>query len=633
MAQTRTPIPQNRIFRQIFRERFNRAGALWHRWWASHPGWQALALLLVLDLFLNLPTLFFYREPLPWDWSALRWWEYLWALPWYGIQYVYLRDVIWLSLDLLICVSLILIFRRFTPGALNWTKPIVAWLLGVWLAYELYDSVILLAYSRSGLLYNDIFLLPDVYILFTDLSVIYKIGILAILGLALILFVAVIPKMWSSSVRTLNEVLANRVSAKRWYLGVSIIWLYILISQIDHSPAIRDNISSTTARMVVNGIESVRLHRTIVDLQDIPADSSYFRFQEVPFTRRPNIYLLIVESYGEVVARHPEIQPEFELFLTRLADSLKQDGWYSATAYSVSPVEGGFSRLATGSVLTGMSISNEIYYNLLDQFSGPTLVNTLQAQEYHTITLQPNYRPRVGRSAVNLYHFDTEIYFNDLGYQGPHYGWGIVPDQYSLGFTHENFLSQSDQPFFLYFAAVSSHIPWERPPPLVADWRALNQLSGASTPNPIGHSLRLNAKKWQQILDREPEPFSPVQYLETLLYDWEVFYHYIRDAAPANSLFIIMGDHQPPFLNPTPEERATPVHIISRDSLVIQKLMAYGFSAGLWRSIDVAFPEWHHAGLFSLFLSLMTDSTRHVINPLDYTPGVTPANLSRFRTP
>lgn len=553
-------------------------------------------------------------------------------LPWYGFQYVYLRDIVWLSLDLFICVSLFLILRHYQPNALRRMHPVVPLLLGIWLVYEMYDSVILLAYSRSGLLYNDVFLLPDVYILFTDLSATYKIGILAILGLALTLFVKVIPKIWSSAIGTLNAVLANRASARRWYLGMGVIWLYILISQIDHSPAVRDNISSTTARMVVNGIESVQLYQTIADLEDVPADSSYFRFQEVPFTQRPNIYLMIVESYGEVVARHPEIEPEFRPFLMRLSDSLQHNGWFSATAYSVSPVEGGFSRLATSSVLTGMSISNEIYYNLLDQFSGPTLVNTLQAQGYHTITLQPNYRPRVGRSAVNLYHFDTEIYFNDLGYQGPHYSWGIVPDQYSLGFTHENFLSQSDQPFFLYFAAVSSHIPWERPPPLVVDWRALNQLSGASTPNPIGHSLRLNAKKWQQILDREPEPFSPVQYLETLLYDWEVFYHYIRDAAPVNSLFIIMGDHQPPFLNPTPEEMATPIHIIARDSLVVQKLMDDGFSAGLWRPIEASPPKWHHAGLFPLFMSLVTDSTRYIINPLDYSRGVTPANLSQFRT-
>lgn len=208
----------------------------------------------------------------------------------------------------------------------------------------------------------------------------------------------------------------------------------------------------------------------------------------------------------------------------------------------------------------------------------------------------------------------------------------MIPDQYSLGFTHENFLVQSDQPFFLYFAAISSHIPWETPPPLLGDWEMFNQFSATAVPNPIEHALRLNAKKWQELINREPKPFSPVQYMETLMYDWEVFYPYIRDAAPANSLFIIMGDHQPPFLNPTPEEMATPVHIISRDSLVVQKLTDYGFTAGLWQSIDAATPELHHAGIFPLLMRILTDTTVVEVMPSYYPRGVTPANLSRFRS-
>lgn len=606
--------------------------AHWNHWWHIHPSWRSVSLLLVLDLLLNLPTLFYYREPLPGNGASLAWWEMVWALPWYGLQYVYFRDILWLSLDLLICVTLVLVYKRFRPGGLRRIKPIVGILLGLWLIYEIYDSVVLMAYSRSGLLYNDIYLLPDALILFTDLSVIYQIGILVILGLGLILFVKIIPAIWYDTVDTLDEILTNQRMARRWWLSMSFIWLYVLISQIDHNPAIRDNISATTGRMVMNGIESVQLYQTIASMETSPADSAYFRFQEIPLAHRPNIYLIIVESYGEVVARHPRIQPAFEPFLTRLSDSLRQNGWCSATTFSVSPVEGGFSRLATSSVLTGMSISNEIYHNLLEHYTGPTLVNTLQGHGYQTLTLQPNYRPRVGRSALNLHHFDTEIYFNQLAYQGPHYGWGMVPDQYSVGFTHENFLVQLNQPFFLYFAAVSSHIPWEIPPPLVEDWSTLNHLSREAVPNPLERALHLNVEKWHQLLDREPEPFSPVQYMETLMYDWEVFYHYILTTAPSNSLFIIMGDHQPPFLNPTPREMATPVHFITRDSLVIQTLTDYGFNRGLWRTVDAPPPEWHHAGLFSLIMSLITDPTRYALDPLDYTKGVTSANLSRFRS-
>src|SRR3546814_2319502 len=60
-----------------------------------------------------------------------------------------------------------------------------------------------------------------------------------------------------------------------------------------------------------------------------------------------------------------------------------------------------------------------------------------------------------------------------MGYEGPLWYWGVVPDQFALAFLERRERSRADRlPLFAVAALISSHAPWT-PVPAVVDWRAL----------------------------------------------------------------------------------------------------------------------------------------------------------------
>ena len=44
----------------------------------------------------------------------------------------------------------------------------------------------------------------------------------------------------------------------------------------------------------------------------------------------------------------------------------------------------------------------------------------------------------------NRYAYDTTLFALDLEYEGPSIGWGIIPDQYSLGYAHDRVFSEAE---------------------------------------------------------------------------------------------------------------------------------------------------------------------------------------------
>jgi hypothetical protein len=288
-------------------------------------------------------------------------------------------------------------------------------------------------------------------------------------------------------------------------------------------------------------------------------------------------------------------RPNARRLLSGTADSLRAAGWHAASAHSEAPVFGGLSWLSVASVLLGTPVEHQPTYQVLrPSFSRyPHLVHLLKRQGYATATLQPPVRARAGLSVRNPYRFDRTFYFADLDYEGPAYGWGIVPDQYSLSVAHEQFVEAADRPFFLLFEAVNSHAPWDRsPPPIVEDPATLNRASG---PRTAAASIDAAAPRSR----RE-------HLLRHLRYDWRILADYLRAQAPPNSLVVVVGDHQPYFAEGP--SHATPVHVLSRDEALVRRLGEHGFVPGLQPPTEA--DTLRHAGLYSLLVRTITAHDR-----------------------
>ena len=161
----------------------------------------------------------------------------------------------------------------------------------------------------------------------------------------------------------------------------------------------------------------------------------------------------MIEGYGKVLADHPKMGEAYTQFMKALEQDLRNQGWWTTTNYSIAPVRGGGSWMSMATVLSGIRMDNQaLYTRFISQIQQtPHIPHFLQQQGYYTLTLQPPNRKRRGLPLENHYGYDTSIFFSDLNYNGQHYGWGIIPDQYSLNYTHEQFIKSINQPFFLFF--------------------------------------------------------------------------------------------------------------------------------------------------------------------------------------
>jgi hypothetical protein len=260
-----------------------------------------------------------------------------------------------------------------------------------------------------------------------------------------------------------------------------------------------------------------------------------------------------------------------------------------------------------GSILMGTSIRYEAEFRQLigavDRV--PTLTRFFANQGYETVLLAPSDRSRLGVRAENHYSYDRYLRFADLDYRGPPMGWGVVPDQYALGYAEEHVLRSVHRPLFLHFHMVSSHAPWDRVPEYVRDFHSWNRLGAARTESHLTNEVgrRLTRYSRQEARDSYMGALTAKLrdgFVASVLYDFRVVEDFLATRRN-DTLVILMGDHQPPVVAPETEGFDVPIHVLARDPKLLEELVDRGFSPGLVLPRD-GNAVVEHAGLFSLLV-------------------------------
>jgi hypothetical protein len=515
-----------------------------------------------------------------------------------------------LELDVFVLIGLTALGARTV-----WRRAVrrtCAAVFGLLFAYECYDGLVYTLTGRNGLFAEDARHLLDAAHLIADLPVRWGLGLLAAGGVAVGIGLLV-PRLFRTIDRT-----ARHPHNRRLLGGLSavVVPLAVLVPLVmgttkTHT-AYDDNTWDVAAKVVENVQASVRIHQRLGRLRAMPVDSTYHRYRPVRLAERPNIYLLMIESYGGVLQAHAALEGPYRHLMGEMETALAAEGFQAASARSAAPVYGGRSWLAIASALLGTSVDSQLLYEQFRarQATTPHLVDFLEARDYHTTTLQPGTHPRWGLSLTNLYGFDRTLYRDDLQYQGPPYGWGRVPDQYSLGYAHEQVLQHASPPQFFFFETVAPHAPWsDAPPPLVADWRRLNDPATHRQKDPPPDASARRASPLPATSEA-PRTLADA-YFQQIVYDWRVLRNFVLEAVPKNSLVLIMGDHQPPLLSggspgSQAERFAVPLHVISRDTALVERVQEHGFVRGLQPPTGGA-PALQHAGLYSLLVRLLAD--------------------------
>ncbi|RCK74653.1 MAG: putative membrane protein [Anaerolineae bacterium] len=474
-----------------------------------------------------------------------------------------------------------------------WMKPAFPLLYGLMLIYAIYEAIVVGIYLLEPSFYAQFFLARDALpVLLQHLHArgnLYAIGLLL-----LICTILVVAGLWRLLLRSSASPDLSRPS--RWLLSGLAAYSLIAVALLRQESAQPEAVvSSFTCKLLGNFEASKSLYQRVQRLNNHPS-SHLYDYSPYPLLRKPHIYLIFVESYGSVLYQRPTFTEPYRALMRELNDQLQANGWHVATALSEAPTWGGGSWLSYTTTLFGMRIDQHPQYlELLDRYQTeryPSLSATLHDQGYHTVwlaALEDDLSDQAWQKYTRLLGIDQLIRYKDLGYIGPRYGWGpSAPDQWTLHRVQGELIQKIDRPIFFFTITQNSHYPFAPLPPLAEDWRALNQ--PGEQPDPVDpQTMRLTTLR--------------ANYLNAIGLELRLLIRWIIEVGDPNSIFILIGDHQPPAVSRRADGFATPIHILSQDEDFIAASGDYGFVRGL--EVPDLQPDLRHEGFYSLFMRLL----------------------------
>jgi len=479
-------------------------------------------------------------------------------------------------------------------------RHLFALLYFIILLYYIYEAVTVSLYQSEPIFYSHYYLALDgLGYLFAHLNLaisLYLMGLLLLIvacwlvyQLALLLYQTTLTTPFS---------LPTRVSVA----AVAILMLLVLGSEQRALASPTMVFSSLSYKVEENIEKSLALYQEVQQYDDTDLREVY-EYRDFQLTRKPNLYLIMIESYGSVLYKRPDYRLDYAALTKQLKRTLDEGGMTVASALSESPTWGGGSWLAYTSTQFGLHLDNHPQYlALLETYQRrayPHLGVFLQRegyQSYRLSALSADLSTEDWQAYENFYNVDRWFRFEDLAYQGDLYGWGPAPpDQYALSATRAEIAQRApesdDSPFFLFFITQNSHYPFAPIPPLVDDWQTMNEGSAAKA-------------EAQAIDDEERDHDVRRQdYFAAIDYQLNFLTQFILEHRDEEALFLLVGDHQPPRVSRRADGYDTPIHVVSRDANLVAAFYEYGFAPGLW--VNPPEPTMRHEGLYSMLVRIL----------------------------
>jgi hypothetical protein len=576
---------------------------------SEHPNLLFWLLFFSLSVLLFLPLYLLNIETStllpPWPSFAKGWWAALQSL----VIWRENLDPFRLSLEWTLLIALWSNLRRLHHPFLQWA--IIAFYL-LALVYETYEAIMVSIYHVDPIFYSQYFLARDgLPFLARNLQTsgwfyLALVGGLAVVGLILVTLISL---LLSSAAQPKFHRVAPLSMALLTGLALFVAVRY------QHNTARPEMVVSSLAFKIQQNIAASRqLYHDIVNFDDGAVRMAY-NYADYQLPHKPDIYLIFVESYGGVLYKRPDYRWAYTNLLNRLEAQLEQAGWQSASTLSDSPTWGGGSWMAYTSLLFGLRIDNHPQYlSLLNKYQVqhyPHLGRYLQSQGYYfawVSSIADELDDQTWNKYIRFLGVDQWLRYRDLDYGGARYGWGPAPpDQYTLNFANELLQRQTDKPILYVTLTQNSHYPWTPQPELVDDWRSLNQPANdpkATPPDEIEH------------VDKRRN------YLNAITYQLQMLTDFVVQNGNQDSLYILVGDHQPPQVSRRADGWATPMHILSRDPALIEAFVGYGFTPGL--KTATLEPTLSHEGFYSLLMRILVanDGDEHLALPAYLPHGV-----------
>lgn len=479
------------------------------------------------------------------------------------------QDIFRLSADWVLIATVLVLLRKWRFRKLLYAVGSLSFLC--LFLYRAYLGFSIKTYGEAPNFSNDWALIKEVLPIFLDQFSQGNVGWIYLgIALAILLMTGIILLMISGFVRQARKL---RFS-KPLLLTAAGIWVVILVFSYKNTkssyPPTFNSIQWTVAPFYQSLTDlKPRAHELLA--QGAPYEA-YFSFA---LSKKPNVYLLFVESYGEILYAREELSAPYHSLLKQTEDSLSKYGFHSQSILSESPIIGGRSWLAFTSALCGITLDNQLMYNeLLQMPEYPHMVRFFNQQGYQTIRIKSmsDLDSKIKapyKIPTRFYQFDQWLKFRDFPYHGYKYDWfGGIPDQFVLNYAREEIIRDRTKPLFLFFINMNSHGPWFPQAPVYEDWRMLDTIP----------RLPKEKTNYEALLE---DPITE-RYMNAISYQLTYLTQFMKQHADSTDIFILMGDHQPALIfREGIDGFKTPLHIISRDSAFVKQFSRKGFFPGL----------------------------------------------------
>lgn len=283
-----------------------------------------------------------------------------------------------------------------------------------------------------------------------------------------------------------------------------------------------------------------------------------------------DVLLFVVESYGRVAFSRPQYRPAMDVTMARFGETLAQHGFEAVSSYLASSTYGGSSWLAHGTLESGVRVGNDLEETALLRSSLPPMASFFRKSGYRTVSVMPG--TRFSYPQGKYFDYEQVYYASDFDYHGCTFGWAPMPDQFVLDWVRRRECIKREQALFARYVLVSSHAAFNIQPPYISDWDTIGNGSLYNDHGPIYYPFY-----WQHLQD------AGEAYLRSLDYDFTILGDYLAQYVSADTLIIIIGDHQPPVqLTGGGEPWSVPIHIISRNSRLLNPFLQRGYTPGLF---------------------------------------------------
>jgi hypothetical protein len=481
-----------------------------------------------------------------------------------------LLDVLRPSLEVWALLLALSLWAAFKGGPTIWVHVTLMLLFVFIRLFRIGDVLTPLYFSRPFNLYIDSGYVPDLIHL---LGHSFARQALVLYGTAAAVLVAVLLWAIHKAFRIALEALSiRRLRQVFWGLTALLaVWVCLYPQSMDPF-AWGFHPTTCTPRL----IEEAAFISKIGDLQHQWASEVQIAARRIPPFQIPlagleksDVYLFIIESYGEALFDHTRHAKEFLPLIQTVEAALDRAGFAMCSRFMESPTTGGESWLAFGTLESGVWTPDQIRYGFLLKSGVQPLAAYFNRAGYRTLSVMPG--TILPWPEGQYFQYAETYYAKDLNYRGPPFSWSPMPDQFVINTVHTREIAQRRQPLFIRFMLTSTHAPFNLQPSYLQNWSDIGTGEIYHRLQPITFSVN-----WPEMKE------AGKAYLASMRYDFTVLQDYLCRFVEGGALIIILGDHQPiPQVTGPGASTLVPVHVISRNHAFLEPFVRMGYTPGM----------------------------------------------------